>query len=211
MSDSENVPSSDFFDVAYRETPPWDIGAGQPALLALFDEFPPVGPALDVGCGFGDTVFALAERGLTVMGVDFAAAAIDQARSAAQKLTLEARYRVAFTVADALHSSQLPEAPFASVVDSGFLHVLDQPTRDAFARDLSQALAIGGRYYVLGFAFDTPMPNMPKRVSENELRARFTFKRGWRVLAVRPATFVLHGMRTKVPAIIACIERVVQS
>jgi len=59
MSDPDTGPSSDFFDAAYQETPPWDIGAGQPALLALFDEFPPAGPALDVGCGAGALVFAL--------------------------------------------------------------------------------------------------------------------------------------------------------
>ena len=43
MSDSDPRPLGGFFDAAYRETPPWEVGKPQPALLALFDEVPPAG------------------------------------------------------------------------------------------------------------------------------------------------------------------------
>jgi hypothetical protein len=48
MSISDPGRSGDFFDLAYRETPPWDVGETQPALIALLDEYPPAGPILDV-------------------------------------------------------------------------------------------------------------------------------------------------------------------
>jgi hypothetical protein len=72
MSASDSPRSSDFFDSAYGETPPWDIGAAQPDLIALFNEYPPAGPVLDLGCGTGDLALALARRGLTVLGIDLA-------------------------------------------------------------------------------------------------------------------------------------------
>jgi 2-polyprenyl-3-methyl-5-hydroxy-6-metoxy-1,4-benzoquinol methylase len=68
MSNSDPRLSSDFFNAAYRETPPWEAGKAQPALLALFDAFPPAGPALDLGCGTGEPSPALARRGLAVLG-----------------------------------------------------------------------------------------------------------------------------------------------
>src|SRR5687767_11906500 len=69
----------EFFSEVYRETPPWDIGAAQPALLELLQRIPPVAPILDVGCGSGDLAIALAHAGHDVLGVDFVPAAIAQA------------------------------------------------------------------------------------------------------------------------------------
>ena len=83
MGNSDPGQSSEFFDAAYRERPPWDVGEPQPALMALLDEYLPTGPVLDVGCGTGELALALAQRGLTVLGVDLAEAAIAQARAKA--------------------------------------------------------------------------------------------------------------------------------
>ncbi len=208
MSDPVTEPSSGFFSAAYRQKPPWDIGEAQPALTALFDEYPPAGPALDAGCGTGTLVFALAQRGLTVLGVDTASTAINQAVDAAKLLPPAVAERVEFRAGDALHPSQLDAAPFATIADCGFLHLFGQPERDQYALELAKALAPGGRYYVLGFAFDAPMAAMPLRVGEDELRARFTPERGWKILAARPSQFALSGPRRTVPATIACIERI---
>ena len=38
-----------FFQAVYREPAPWDIGAPQPAMVALLTEHPPEGPVLDEG------------------------------------------------------------------------------------------------------------------------------------------------------------------
>jgi SAM-dependent methyltransferase len=81
MKPSDSGVSSEFFDSVYAARPAWDIGEAQPALLVLLDEFPPTGPLLDVGCGSGDLVLAIARRGLAVLDVDLAAAAIAQAQA----------------------------------------------------------------------------------------------------------------------------------
>ncbi len=76
--------------------------SGPPALPAVFtgytDAIPMTGHALDVACGAGSAAVWLAERGLTVWGVDVSAVAIEQARELADRHAVSDRCR--FSVAD---------------------------------------------------------------------------------------------------------------
>lgn len=193
-----------FFDAVYQQTPPWDIGGPQPALAALWDELPPSGPVLDVGCGSGDHAIALARRGLEVVGVDSVEEAITQARAKAQALPAEITERLAFHVADALRPSLLGRR-LGAVVDSGFLHLFAPHVADHFAAELAASLRPGGRYYLLAFAVQFDVPNVPRAVSQEELQARFAPERGWRILALHEARFQNRVAAT--PATCACIER----
>lgn len=194
----------DFFDSIYRETPPWEIGAAQPAMMALLDEHPPAGPVLDVGCGSGDLAVAVAQRGLQTLGIDVVEAAIEQARAKAEAQPPDVARRLEFQVADALRPALL-QRQFGAVVDSGFFHLFEQDQRDRLAEELAASLVPGGRYYLLAFATEFDIPNTPRKVSEDELRARFTGENGWRILTVRPAQF--ESRIAPVPAVAACIER----
>src|SRR5512138_123163 len=194
-----------FFKAVYQNIPPWDVGGPQPELSALFDEYPPMSPVLDVGCGSGDLAIALAQRGLEVTGIDFVETAIEQARAKAGALPTEVASRLDFRVGDALQPSLL-QRQFGAVVDSGFLHLFETEPRDRFAEDLALALLPGGRYYLLAFAVDFGIPNVPRQVTEEELRARFTAEKGWRILDIRPAEF-LSRVAPPTPAIRACVER----
>jgi SAM-dependent methyltransferase len=205
MNISDSGGPSSFFNAAYGGSAPWDVGVPQSDLITLLDEYPPTGPVLEVGCGTGDLALAIASRGIRVLGVDLTEAAIARARAKAAAADQEIARLVDFHVGDALHPSQFT-GPFGSVVDSGFFHLWGPPERDRFVEDLASTLAHGGRYYLLGFSFDSPYPNAPKRVDENEVRERFAPKSGWRILALRPARFMT--VRGDVPAVAACVERV---
>lgn len=193
-----------FFDAVYRETPPWDVGGPQPAMSALFAGHPPAGPVLDVGCGSGDLAISLAQGGLRVLGIDFVDAAVEQAREKTGALPPGVAGLLDFQVADALRPSLLGRR-FGSVVDSGFFHLFDPGACDRFVDDLAAALLPGGRYYLLAFATEFPIPHSPRRVGEDELRARFTAEKGWRIRELRPAVF--QSRVAPVPAVAACVER----
>lgn len=195
--------AQDVFRRLYDDVPPWDVGDAQPALSALLDAHPPVAPVLDAGCGSGDLAVALARRGHEVVGVDYVEAAIAQARAKSAAEPPEVAARLHFVVADATRPSALGR--FGAVVDSGFFHVLDDAQRDAFVGELAQALVEGGRYYLLAFATDFGIPNTPRRVTADEVRARFGAANGWRVVALHEARF--ENRIAPVPATAACIER----
>jgi hypothetical protein len=136
--------------------------------------------------------------------VDFVEAAVAQAREKARALPAEVAGRLEFRAADALRPSRLG-ARFGAVVDSGFLHLFEPDERDRFAAELAAAIAPGGRYYLLAFAVTFPAPNSPREVSEDELRARFTPERGWRIIECGEAEF--QSRIAPVPSVRACIER----
>ena len=64
------------FESAYLGTPPWDIGRPQPAIVRLAESNQIAGSVLDVGCGTGENILYLAERGLSAAEVVKQAAAV---------------------------------------------------------------------------------------------------------------------------------------
>ena len=194
-----------FFDAIYHDRPPWDVDGPQPAMSALLDMYPPHGPALDVGCGSGDLAIAVAARGLQVTGIDFIPAAIAHAHTKAASLPAEIAQLVTFQIADALYPSRL-QRHFATVLDSGFLHVFESEQRSRFIDELAMTLGPGGRYYLLAFATEFAIPNTPRLVSAEEVRTRFRAEDGWHIHGIHEAVF--HScVAPPVPALSACIER----
>lgn len=195
-----------FFRAVYEGPAPWDIGGPQPALAQLIADVPLQEPVLDVGSGSGDLSIWIATRGLEVLGVDFVPDAVDRSCARAASLPEGIAKRLEFRVGNALEPAQLGPR-FGSVVDSGFYHLFEAETCARFVEQLAQAIAPGGRYYMLAFAVDLPSPDVPRAITEAELRANFAPERGWNVRALRAAAF--ESRVASVPAICACFERTV--
>ena len=168
------------FDSAYVGTPPWDIGAAQPALAELAESGAFVGRVLDVGCGTGEQALLAARMGLDATGIDSSPRAIAVALEKAETRGLTVR----FLVGDALELGRLGEE-FDTVVDSGLFHVFDDTDRGRYVESLRAATAPGGHLLLLCFSDRMPGDFGPRRVSEAELRA--SFADGWRLDALEEA------------------------
>jgi SAM-dependent methyltransferase len=194
-----------FFNSVYKDVPPWDIGAPQPAMAALLAKYPPTNPVLDVGCGSGDLAIYLAQLGHQVVGIDFVASAIIEARSKADSLPPETARLLDFRVGDALKPSLL-QKKFGAVVDSGFYHLFNSDQCDQFVNEIASTLLANGHYYLHEFAIEFPVPNVPRQITADELQARFTADKGWRINEIQSVEF-LSRVAPLVPAVCACIER----
>lgn len=173
------------FNPAYAGTPPWDIGRPQKEIMRLAEAGEIQGSVLDVGCGTGENVLYLAGLGYEAWGIDGAATAIEKAKAKAAQRGLKAN----FLVADALDLQRLGRT-FDTVIDTGLFHVFSDEERPLFADSLATVLRPGGTYYMLCFSEREPGSWGPRRVTQAEIRA--TFSQGWRINAIRQATFEIN-------------------
>jgi len=194
-----------FFNSVYKDVPPWDIGAPQPAMAALLEKYPPTNPILDLGCGSGDLAIFLAQRGYQVAGIDFVESAISHAQSKVASLPLETAKLLNFQVADALKPSLL-QKKFGAVVDSGFYHLFNAEQCDQLRDEVASILIPHGRYYLHEFAVEFPIPNVPRQITADEIKQRFTADKGWRIIEIQSVEF-LSRVAPPVAATCACIER----
>jgi SAM-dependent methyltransferase len=170
------------FESSYRGTPPWDIGRPQPAIVRLAETDQIAGSVLDVGCGTGENVLYLAERGFAVTGIDGAPTAIRKARAKAKRRAINA----SFELADALNLS-VPKQPFDTVIDSGLFHVFSDEERARFTESLGRVIRPGGTYFLMCFSDQEPGDWGPRRVTQAEIRS--VFSDGWRINYIEPSAF----------------------
>src|SRR5438067_12799002 len=173
MANPYTNPDEPGFNPAYRGTPPWDIGRPQPDFVRLEAAGDIHGSVVDVGCGTGEHVLYLAERGHDAWGIDLAPLAIDIATRKAAERQIQAT----FLVGDVFELRSLGRT-FETIIDSGLLHIFTPDLRPRFVASLSQAIAPGGAYFMLGYADDDPGPG-PQGISPDGLRSAFA--EGWQV------------------------------
>lgn len=161
-----------FFDTAYEDRPPWDLGRPQRAVVELEEAGRIVGSILDVGCGTGEHALYLAGRGHDVVGVDLAPRAIELARVKAAERGIPVDLRVR----DALRADELGRT-FDTAIDVGMFHTLSDEERPRYARSLHAAIVPGGRAFVLCWSERNAWGYGPRRVTQMELLG--TFERGW--------------------------------
>ena len=208
--DANNQASSLYIPGShYQGSAPWNIGSPQPALVKLFEKYPLYDAVLDVGCGAGDLAISIAQEGYSVLGIDLSEEAIEICKSKVDHLSPETQQLIDFRVGNALKPSQY-QRQYGSIVDSGFFHLFSETECEQFVGELFKSLNVGGRYYILGFAINSPLPNSPKQVTPAEIKQLFTQPKGWNILELQSAEFLtaLPSPRDKIPAILACVEKI---
>jgi 2-polyprenyl-3-methyl-5-hydroxy-6-metoxy-1,4-benzoquinol methylase len=172
----------DFFNAAYRGSPPWDIGRPQKEFVELEQRGEITGSVLDIGCGTGEHTLFFAAEGHEVWGIDSAPLAIRKA----QEKAAERGLTVHFLVMDALDLARLARK-FDTATDSGLFHTLSDEDRPVFVDSLAAVLSPGGKYFMLCFSDLEPGGFGPRRISRQEIRD--SFREGWAINYIRPAVF----------------------
>jgi SAM-dependent methyltransferase len=138
-----------FYDIVYRYfRAPWDIGARE-ELVALVDggRIKPC-RTVDLGCGTGANAVYLAEQGFEVTGIDFSAAAIEEAQARAMKACVHIDF-----ILDDLTNLRHVSGTFDFLLDYGVLDDLRLPQREPYVQNMLQLTHSGSQYLLWGFEY----------------------------------------------------------
>jgi SAM-dependent methyltransferase len=131
-----------FYDSAYRfSMANWDNGRIPAQLAHMIEGNNRRGRALDLGCGTGTQAVYLAKHGWSVVGVDLAPKAIEQARAKASREGVA----VDFRVADVARLDS-PRDSFDLVLDLGCFHGLDAWQRASYAKKVVRLTRPGSTF-----------------------------------------------------------------
>lgn len=201
MSEGDSSAAVARWDATYRDgRPPWEIDRPQPAVERLLDEGAFHGDVLDVGCGTGENTVLLASRGLNVLGVDWAAAAVEMARAKAAERSLD----VEFEVGDALRLDGLGRS-FDTILDSALFHTFSDEARTEYVPSLGSVTRPGSTLLLLCFSELEPWGGGPRRVTQAEIRNAFA--EGWVVRSIVPERYEMRLSPGHALAWLATIER----
>lgn len=201
MADQDWTDTAERWDAWYRtDRPPWETDQPQPAVQRLVDDGAFRGDVLDVGCGSGENALELASRGLHVLGVDWAAAAVDMARAKAAERSLE----VGFEVADA-HRLELLGRSFDTILDSALFHTFSDDARATYVPSLERVTSAGSIVFLLCFSDLEPWGGGPRRVTQAEIRDAFAD--GWVVRSIVPERYAMRRSPGYALAWLATIQR----
>jgi SAM-dependent methyltransferase len=202
-----STTSPEEFDAMYEGAPAWDIGHPQPALLRLAESGALRGPLLDLGCGTGEHALMAAALGLEAAGIDASPAAVALAQAKAGQRHLAPRFVVGNVLDLAALELAAPGRRFATALDSGLFHVFDDPDRARYVENLGEAVAPGGRLYILCFTEAVPGDWGPRRIRPEEIRTAFPQAAGWQVESIEPAAFETTSVHGSVPAWLCTVHR----
>jgi SAM-dependent methyltransferase len=174
---------SRWYRFAYRiGFTPWESDAESmipqfDQLLALTEESrpPPLGTALDLGCGTGRWSVRLAERGWQVVGIDVVTKAIDAASHRAEQAGVDATFKEGDVTA--LRAANVG-SNFNLLLDMECFNWLSASDRSLEAREVNEVAAPDATLLLLVWARARRGP-LPQGADRKELETMFT---GWRII-----------------------------
>jgi SAM-dependent methyltransferase len=136
-----------FYDILYRYfRAPWDVGPRSELVDLVESGRIKPGRAIDLGSGTASNVIYLALHGFDVVGVDFAAAAVEKGRRMAEQAGVQAEF-----VVDDLTDLRHIVGTFDLLVDYGTLDDLTPRDRDRYLRNVVPLARPGSQFLLFCF------------------------------------------------------------
>lgn len=161
------MPSADDWRACWATrdvtTLPWHTDALDADLAAALDALPPRARVLDVGAGDGTWAREAARRGMSVVAMEVAPAAVERGA------TLPGGDAVTWVVDDVRTSSL--RGRFDAVLDRGCLHALAPRDHARYRATLRRLLAPGGVWVLKVHAREEPGEHGTTKFSADDLRA----------------------------------------
>lgn len=156
---------------------PWERMKSSPIAERISDmldvaqeDGPPVGRALDLGCGRGLWSIELAQRGWDVTGID----AVGSAIKAARDNSIEAGVDPAFVLGDMTNLEAAGVGSgFGLILDFGGVHGLDPSQFPAVGRDVTAVAADGAHLIIVAAKPGTQKWPQPRGMSREEIDATY--------------------------------------
>ncbi len=138
-----------FYEVIYRYfRAPWDVPAREELVSLVESEQIKPCRSIDLGCGTGENAIYLAQKGFGVTGVDYAEAAIEEARGRAKLAGVDANF-----IVDDLTNLKHASGSFDFLVDYGVLDDLRPQQRSLYIDNILPLTRPGSRYLLWGFEY----------------------------------------------------------
>jgi ubiquinone/menaquinone biosynthesis C-methylase UbiE len=168
----DNPAKPDFWESRYREgNSGWDIAQPAPPFVDLMaqPDAPAPGSLIVPGCGRGHDAIFFAQRGFSVVGVDFAHEAITDARRAAER----AGVKVDFVEHDLFTLPSSYDHRFDYVIEHTCFAAIPPTSRPDYVKLVTRLIAPGGLYIAIFFAHGKP-GGPPFNTTADEIRALFS-------------------------------------
>jgi SAM-dependent methyltransferase len=164
--------------------PPWlGRGISREIIAAVNEGWLLCGlPALDIGCGQGEVVAWLAERGFPTLGIDIAEAAIERARKRFGESAGVREFRQLDICAAAPTALNASSSSFTNLIDRGCFHQIPDADLPAYARNIARAASLDARLLLFVKAFRDGQVSEEARAAErarHRERVEYTFDRSF--------------------------------
>ena len=168
--------------------------------------FPPQAALLDIGCGDGKIAVWLAEKGFSVLGVDFSSAAIARAQADFGKRSANLTFQVADMCSDAP-----PKPQVQILLDCGCLQGIPKVVQPNYAKTVA-AWALPGALFLLrcGYNQHTRRPAAEEYAMQKalEVHLQSLFTPFFVIHKIAPTFLERSQPHEPVPALAVWMERV---